>query len=110
MVSGKGVVHFFGFHSMIFLSSLPPSLASLGPLVRKIKDNQIEVVVNTLCSNMFSDSEKLRDISRWALLGARTMFLHQKCTVGFVSLSVSVGHHGYSYSVSPSYSEDRALY
>ena len=42
------------------------SLGSLGPLVKKIKDSQIEVVINALCSNMFSDSERLRDISRCA--------------------------------------------
>lgn len=36
---------------------------SLGPLVKKIKDSQIEVVVNSLCANMFSESERLRDIS-----------------------------------------------
>lgn len=36
---------------------------SLGPLVKKIKDNQIEVIINSLCSNMFSSSERLRDIS-----------------------------------------------
>lgn len=47
-------------------SSTPHSLGSLGPLVKKIKDSQIEVVINALCSNMFSDSERLRDISRCA--------------------------------------------
>lgn len=36
---------------------------SLGPLVKKIKDSQIEVIINSLCSNMFSSSERLRDIS-----------------------------------------------
>ena len=36
---------------------------SLGPLVKKVKDGQIEVIINTLCNNMFSDSESLRDIS-----------------------------------------------
>jgi cullin-associated NEDD8-dissociated protein 1 len=35
----------------------------LGPLVCKIKDNQIEIIINDLCSNMFSDDERLRDIS-----------------------------------------------
>ena len=36
---------------------------SLGPLVCKIKDGQVEVIVNQLCGNMFSDDERLRDIS-----------------------------------------------
>ena len=40
---------------------------SLGPLVKKIKDSQIEVIINSLCSNMFSSSERLRDISSVAL-------------------------------------------
>jgi len=36
---------------------------SLAPLVRKIRDPHIETIVNTLTTNMFSDSERLRDIS-----------------------------------------------
>ena len=47
-----------GFYSL--LAFLPHSL---GPLVKKIKDSQIEVIINALCSNMFSTSERLRDIS-----------------------------------------------
>ncbi|XP_065897890.1 cullin-associated NEDD8-dissociated protein 1-like [Dysidea avara] len=35
----------------------------LAPLVRKIRDPHIETIVNTLATNMFSDSERLRDIS-----------------------------------------------
>lgn len=31
--------------------------------MKKIKDSQIEVIINSLCSNMFSSSERLRDIS-----------------------------------------------
>jgi len=38
-------------------------LDSLAPLVRKIRDPHIETIVNTLATNMFSDSERLRDIS-----------------------------------------------
>ena len=38
-------------------------MISLGALVRKIKDGQVEVIINKLCSNMTSDDEKLRDIS-----------------------------------------------
>lgn len=31
--------------------------------MKKIKENQIEVVINSLCTNMYSESERLRDIS-----------------------------------------------
>uniref|UniRef100_H2YRC2 TATA-binding protein interacting (TIP20) domain-containing protein n=1 Tax=Ciona savignyi TaxID=51511 RepID=H2YRC2_CIOSA len=35
----------------------------LGPLVGKVKDYQIDTIVDTLCSNMLSEKEQLRDIS-----------------------------------------------
>lgn len=35
----------------------------LGPLVNKVKEFQVEVIVDTLCCNMLSDKEQLRDIS-----------------------------------------------
>lgn len=35
---------------------------SLGPLVGKVKEYQVETVVDTLCTNMLSDKEQLRDI------------------------------------------------
>lgn len=35
----------------------------LGPLVNKVKEYQVEVIVDTLCANMLSDTEQLRDIS-----------------------------------------------
>uniref|UniRef100_A0A6I8QIK9 Cullin-associated and neddylation-dissociated 2 (putative) n=1 Tax=Xenopus tropicalis TaxID=8364 RepID=A0A6I8QIK9_XENTR len=34
----------------------------LGPLVGKVKEYQVETIVDTLCSNMLSDKEQLRDI------------------------------------------------
>lgn len=37
--------------------------SSLGPLVKKVKEFQIEQVVTTLCTNMASQDEQLRDIS-----------------------------------------------
>ncbi|MEQ2173764.1 Cullin-associated NEDD8-dissociated protein 1 [Goodea atripinnis] len=37
--------------------------ASLGPLVSKVKEYQVETIVDTLCTNMLSDKEQLRDIS-----------------------------------------------
>ena len=36
---------------------------SLGPLVNKVKEFQVETVVDTLCGNMLSEKEQLRDIS-----------------------------------------------
>lgn len=38
-------------------------LYSLGPLVSKVKEYQVETIVDTLCTNMLSDKEQLRDIS-----------------------------------------------
>ncbi|CAH1639629.1 unnamed protein product [Spodoptera littoralis] len=35
----------------------------LGPLVNKVKEYQVEGIVDTLCANMLSDTEQLRDIS-----------------------------------------------
>ncbi|XP_028513482.1 cullin-associated NEDD8-dissociated protein 1 [Exaiptasia diaphana] len=35
----------------------------LGPLVGKVKEYHVETIVDTLCSNMLSDNEQLRDIS-----------------------------------------------
>lgn len=36
---------------------------SLGPLVGKVKEYQVENIVDTLCANMRSDKEQLRDIA-----------------------------------------------
>lgn len=36
---------------------------SLGPLVNKVKEYQVETIVESLCSNMISEKEQLRDIS-----------------------------------------------
>lgn len=36
---------------------------SLGPLVNKVKEYQVETIVDSLCANMISDKEQLRDIS-----------------------------------------------
>lgn len=35
----------------------------LGPLVNKVKEYQVETIVDTLCNNMVSEKEQLRDIS-----------------------------------------------
>uniref|UniRef100_A0A4W6DC61 TATA-binding protein interacting (TIP20) domain-containing protein n=1 Tax=Lates calcarifer TaxID=8187 RepID=A0A4W6DC61_LATCA len=39
----------------------------LAPLVSKVKEPQVETMVDTLCSNMVSDKEQLRDISSMGL-------------------------------------------
>jgi cullin-associated NEDD8-dissociated protein 1 len=36
---------------------------SLGPLVAKVKEFQVETIVEALCTNMLSDKEQLKDIS-----------------------------------------------
>lgn len=36
---------------------------SLGPLVNKVKEFQVETIVEALCGNMVSEKEQLRDIS-----------------------------------------------
>ena len=38
-------------------------ISSLGPLVSKVKEHHVETIVDSLCSNMLSDNEQLRDIS-----------------------------------------------
>ena len=49
---------------------------SLGPLVNKVKDVQVETIVDTLCSNMLSEKEQLRDISS---IG-KSSILPQQCS------------------------------
>ena len=44
-----------------------PLLCSLAPLVSKVKEYQVETMVDTLCANMLSDKEQLRDISSMGL-------------------------------------------
>ena len=49
---------------------------SLGPLVNKVKEFQVETIVDTLCSNMLSDKEQLRDISSIGNCGInRTLYV-----------------------------------
>jgi cullin-associated NEDD8-dissociated protein 1 len=38
-------------------------ILSLGPLVSKVKEIQVETIVDALCTNMLSDKEQLKDIS-----------------------------------------------
>lgn len=39
------------------------AIKCLGFLIHKVKDNQIKYIINTLCTNLLSDNEQLRDIS-----------------------------------------------
>lgn len=50
----------------------------LGPLVNKVKENQVETIVDSLCANMISNVEQLRDISS---IGLKTVIseLPQTC-------------------------------
>ncbi|XP_067622411.1 cullin-associated NEDD8-dissociated protein 1 isoform X2 [Eurosta solidaginis] len=44
----------------------------LGPLVNKVKDSQVDTIVDSLCLNMISNIEQLRDISS---IGLKTVIL-----------------------------------
>ena len=50
---------------------------SLGPLVSKVKEYQVETIVDNLCNNMLSEKEQLRDISN---IGKHISPLHQHYT------------------------------
>lgn len=50
-----------------FVTEIINGLCSLGPLVGKVKECQVEMMVDTLCSNMVSNKEQLRDISSMGL-------------------------------------------
>uniref|UniRef100_A0A673ZQA8 Cullin-associated and neddylation-dissociated 1 n=1 Tax=Salmo trutta TaxID=8032 RepID=A0A673ZQA8_SALTR len=55
----------------------------LGPLVSKVKEYQVETIVDTLCTNMLADKEQLRDISS---IGLKTV-IGELPPVGVFSLS-----------------------
>ena len=54
--------------------------------MKKIKDSQTEVVINALCSNMFSDVERLRDISS---VGLKTVIVELPRTSPVISSNAS---------------------
>ena len=58
---------------------------SLGPLVNKVKEYQVETVVDALCNNMVSEKEQLRDISS---IGLKTVI--SELPLGSSSLAASV--------------------
>uniref|UniRef100_A0A8L0DR57 Cullin-associated and neddylation-dissociated 2 (putative) n=1 Tax=Oncorhynchus mykiss TaxID=8022 RepID=A0A8L0DR57_ONCMY len=60
----------------------------LGPLVSKVKEYQVEIMVDTLCSNMMSDKEQLRDISS---MGLKTVIAElPPCSLPGQSLTANV--------------------
>lgn len=63
-----------------------PNLCSLGPLVTKVKDVQVETIVEHLCTNMSSDKEQLRDISS---IGLKTVISELPLTASGMAASVS---------------------
>ncbi|KAL7408300.1 hypothetical protein ABVT39_021203 [Epinephelus coioides] len=59
----------------------------LAPLVSKVKEPQVETMVDTLCSNMVSDKEQLRDISS---MGLKTVIAELPLSSSGLTLTVSV--------------------
>ncbi|XP_029357989.1 cullin-associated NEDD8-dissociated protein 2 [Echeneis naucrates] len=59
----------------------------LAPLVGKVKEPQVETMVDTLCSNMVSDKEQLRDISS---MGLKTVIAELPLCSSGLTLTASV--------------------
>ncbi|XP_040890883.1 cullin-associated NEDD8-dissociated protein 2 [Toxotes jaculatrix] len=59
----------------------------LAPLVSKVKEPQVETMVDTLCSNMVSDKEQLRDISS---MGLKTVIAELPLSSSGLTLTASV--------------------
>lgn len=57
----------------------------LGPLVNKVKEVQVEMIVDSLCANMVSNSEQLRDISS---IGLKTVIAELPQTSSSLAPSV----------------------
>ena len=57
----------------------------LGPLVGKVKDFQVESIVDHLCNNMIGDKEQLRDISS---IGLKTVINELPLTTQSLAASV----------------------
>ncbi|XP_071811076.1 cullin-associated NEDD8-dissociated protein 1-like isoform X1 [Apostichopus japonicus] len=63
----------------------------LGPLVSKVKDYQVETIVETLCNNMLSDKEQLRDISS---IGLKTVINELPTSSNTLATSICKGITG----------------
>ncbi|KAM3878341.1 cullin-associated NEDD8-dissociated protein 2 [Diretmus argenteus] len=59
----------------------------LAPLVNKVKEYQVETMVDALCSNMMSDKEQLRDISS---MGLKTVIAELPPSSSGLTLTASV--------------------
>lgn len=57
----------------------------LGPLVNKVKEFQVETIVDSLCNNMISDKEQLRDISS---IGLKTVIAELPRAPGGLSSNI----------------------
>lgn len=57
----------------------------MGPLVSKVKEFQVETIVEALCSNMLSDKEQLKDISS---IGLKTVINQLPQTPSQMSSSI----------------------
>lgn len=57
----------------------------MGPLVSKVKELQVETIVDALCSNMLSDKEQLKDISS---IGLKTVISQLPITQNQMSTSI----------------------
>lgn len=62
-VQNLAVKWFVALTFLVSIYSKALLLFSLGPLVCKVKELQVETIVDTLCTNMVSNNEQLRDIS-----------------------------------------------
>lgn len=80
---------FFRTWALWFVIPIISGSCSLGPLVGKVKECQVEMMVDTLCSNMVSNKEQLRDISSMGLKtviaelpssSAGIMLILERCT------------------------------
>lgn len=57
----------------------------MGPLVNKVKENQVETIVDALCTNMISENEQLRDICS---IGLKTVISELPITNTYLAANV----------------------
>lgn len=69
-------------------------ICSLAPLVSKLKEPQVETMVDALCSNMTSEKEQLRDISS---MGLKTVITELSSSGGIQHLAIQYAGLGGPY-------------
>ena len=79
----------------------------LGPLVNKVKEIQVETIVDSLCGNMISNSEQLRDISS---IGLKTVISELPQTSNSLAPNVCQRITGKLSSAIEKVIRDRKLY